>query len=286
MTALRFKPSAFTPPQANIVQPPWMKATQGTIPCQIAQSCILALPPITTDSVVHDNGCGDGNVTRSILSQRTAATYPSVIYATDIASELLSKLQEEVAHNTWPVVTTLASAQDLPFQDNVFTHSITNCVILRLDDEEAVQACKEAYRTLKKGGAAAVSAWAEVPHRKALAAAHAATRPKGAGDLVGGAVRWIDGRLLRRCMEKGGFECVRMLKAKSVWEVEDLDVWVRVMWSMLGRMESGWIESDHMRWNEAVKVFGKVIRNQEGVELLGNGRARMTGWCWIALAQK
>ena len=85
----------------------------------------------------------------------------------------------------------------------MFTHSITNCVILRLSDEEAVQACKEVYRTLKKGGAAAVSAWAEVPHRKALAAAHAATRPEGAGKLVGGA---------GRCMEEAGFEGVRMVK--------------------------------------------------------------------------
>jgi len=97
---------------------------------------------------------------------------------------------------------------------------------------------------LKKGGTAVVSAWAEVPHRKALAAAHAATRPEGAGQLFGGAVRWVDGNLLRRCMTEGGFEDVKMLKAKSVWDVEDLDVWANVMWSMLGRMENGWIESD------------------------------------------
>jgi SAM-dependent methyltransferase len=263
-----------------------MKATQGTIPGQIAQSCILVLPPITPESIIHDNGCGDGNVTRSILSDLPATKHPSVIHATDIASELLSKLQEQVARNTWPVVTTLAPAQDLAFQDNMFTHSITNCVILRLSDKEAIKACKEVYRTLKKGGTAAVSAWAEVPHRKALVAAHAATRPEGAGELVGGAGRWVDGRLLGTCMEEAGFEGVRMVKARSVWEVEDLDVWVSATWSILGRMESGWIESDEERWYEAVKVFGEVIRRQEGVELLGDGRARMTGWCWIAVAQK
>jgi hypothetical protein len=63
-----------------------------------------------------------------------------------------------------------------------------------------------------------VSAWAEVPHRKALAAAHSVTRPKGSGELVGGAVRWIDGKLLRSCMNEGGFKGVRMLKVKSVWD--------------------------------------------------------------------
>ena len=191
-----------------------------------------------------------------------------------------------MAHSTWPVVTTLAPAQDLPFQDNTFTHSITNCVILRLDNDEATQACKEVYRTLKREGTAAVSAWAEVPHRKALAAAHASARPEGVGQLVGGAVRWVDGSLLRKCMTQVGFEDVKMLKVKSVWDVEDLDVWANVMWSMLGRMENGWIESDEEKWNQAVKVFGEVVRKQEGVELLGNGRAGMTGWCWIAVAQK
>jgi ubiquinone/menaquinone biosynthesis C-methylase UbiE len=180
MTALNFKPSAFTPPQANIPQPTWMRATQPKIALQIAQACILALPPITPSSIVHDNGCGDGNVTRSILSSRTAATYPSLIHATDIASELLVKPQDDVHSHNWQVQTAIAPAQNLPFDDNMFTHSITNYVILRLSDEEGSEACKEIYRTLKKGGSAAVSAWAEVPHRKALAAAHAATRPQGA----------------------------------------------------------------------------------------------------------
>lgn len=286
MTALRFKPSAFTPEQANIPQPDWMKARQSTIPLQVAQACIRALPPITTDSVVHDNGCGDGNVTRSILSPRTQATVPSLIYATDIATELLTLLQEEVIKKGWPVRTSLAPAEDLPFQDNIFTHSITNCVILRLSDQEAVKACKEVYRTLVKGGSAAVSAWAEVPHRKALTAAHVATRRPEMGELVGGAARWVDGSLLRRCMEEGGFDEVNMLKVKSVWEVEDLDVWVEYMWSTLGRMESGWLKGDEERWDEAVKVFGEEIRTQEGVELVGNGKAKMTGWCWIAVARK
>jgi hypothetical protein len=121
----------------------------------------------------------------------------------------------------------------------MFTHSIMNCVILKLSDEEGVEACKETYRTLKKGGSAAVSAWAEVPHRKALAPAHAATRPEGAGELVGGAVRWVNGMLLRKCMEEGGFDGVKMLKVRSIWEVEHLDLWVRIMWSTLERVESG-----------------------------------------------
>ncbi len=57
------------------------------------------------------------------------------------------------------------------------------------------------------------------------------------------------------------------------------------MWSTLGRMEKGWMQSDEGNWDEAVRVFGEEIRRQDGVELLGGEKAR-TGWCWIALAEK
>ena len=48
-----------------------------------------------------------------------------------------------------------------------------------------------------------------------------------------------------------------------------MDLWVRVMWSILGRMNSGRIECDDERWDEAVRVFGE--KNQEV------GRCRIVG---------
>jgi hypothetical protein len=69
-----------------------MKASEGKV---IAEACIANLPPITPSSLIHDNGCGDGNVTRTILSC-LPAEYPSHIHATDIASELVEILENEV----------------------------------------------------------------------------------------------------------------------------------------------------------------------------------------------
>lgn len=48
---------------------------------------------------------------------------------------------------------------------------------------------------------------------------------------------------------------MRMPKAKSVWGVEDLDEWVVSRWSLFGRIEKGWIESDEGKWDEAVRAF-------------------------------
>jgi len=60
---------------------------------------------------------------------------------------------------------------------------------------------------------------------------------------------------LRKNIEGGGFKNVRMPKAKSVWGVEDLDEWVVSRWSLFGRIEKGWIESDEGKWDEAVRAF-------------------------------
>ena len=92
--------------------------------------------------------------------------------------------------------------------------------------------------------------------------------------------------MLRKSMESGGFENVKMEKVPAIVEVEDLNAWVLNMWSILGRMEAGWVDSDEKKWDEAVRAFGEEMSKQDGVEEMGNGRARLTGWCWVAIAQK
>jgi ubiquinone/menaquinone biosynthesis C-methylase UbiE len=176
MTALRFSTSTFTPFQAQVIQPAIVNKLAGTGPLQIAQACLSLSPPINSSSIVHDNGCGDGNVTRVIVSGREKNKYPSKIYATDIAGKFLELVTSEAREKGWPVETALMPAQKLDYPDNTFTHSIMNCVILRLSDSDAIKACSEMYRTLKPGGVGVVSGWADLPHRAALAAAHTATR--------------------------------------------------------------------------------------------------------------
>ncbi|KAM3069222.1 hypothetical protein ACMFMG_010738 [Clarireedia jacksonii] len=212
--------------------------------------------------------------------------YTWEIYATDIAQELVEVLEKDTQAHGWPVKTAIMPAQELTFAENTFTHSIMNCVILRLSDTDATKACSEMFRTLRPGGVAMVSGWADVPHRMPMLAAHNATREPNSEALVGGAIRWVDGTLLRSSMEKGGFKDVKMWKARSVSEIEDLGVWVEYMWSVLGRMQSGWVPNDEKHWGQALKVFGDSLKNEPGVELLENGKARLTSWCWIAMAEK
>jgi hypothetical protein len=104
---------------------------------------------------------------------------------------------------------------------------------------------------------------------------------------VGGASRWTDGNLLRQSMEAGGFKGkYTMRKAKSINDVDDLKAWIYSMWSLLGRMEHGWIPSDEENWDRAIQIFGNTLIAQKDVEVLRNGKARMTSWCWVAVGYK
>jgi ubiquinone/menaquinone biosynthesis C-methylase UbiE len=58
--------------------------------------------------------------------------------------------------------------QDLTFPDEMFTHSFTNFAIFSLPDNEAARAASHIYRTLKPGGTAAITTWAEAPQREIL----------------------------------------------------------------------------------------------------------------------
>ena len=76
-------------------------------------------------------------------------------------------------------------------------------------------------------------------------------------------------------------------RANVVIEVEDLSTWEEHTWSVLGRTESGWLESDEEYWDNAIEIFRETLRQQEGVEILENGRsARLTCWAWLAIAEK
>jgi hypothetical protein len=73
-------------------------------------------------------------------------------------------------------------------------------------------------------------------------------------------------------MESGGFKYVKMW---SVSEINDLDAW-----SVLDS------PSDEERLGRTLGLFDDSLRQQPGAEVLENGEAKLTSWCWIAIAEK
>lgn len=284
--------SHFVPRQVSKVATSSMRSMSGSVTAQLAEAAVAHLPPLTFESAIHDNGCGDGVAIRAMLSRvSNNMNMPQIIWATDVASAsaAVERLEKESKANQWPVSARLTSAEALDLPDNSISHSMTNSVFIRLKTDGATRASREIYRTLKPGGVAVISIFGHVPHRPALAAAHNATRPSTSPPLIGGAVDWEDGTLLRRVLQDGGFrkDQIRLEHASAINEVENLAVWEEQTWSVLGRPEAGWLESDEERWDEALKIFRETLRQQPEVDLVGGSpSARLTCRAWVAVVKK
>jgi ubiquinone/menaquinone biosynthesis C-methylase UbiE len=110
------------------------------------------LPPLPSDAVIHDNGCGTGAVTSAIL-----AAHPSLTtHCTDANAYMIESIK-------WPnVKAEVMRAQELTFPDSFFAYSLTTFVAANLDDGPF--AAGHLYRTLKPGGTAVVATWKSMPH--------------------------------------------------------------------------------------------------------------------------
>jgi ubiquinone/menaquinone biosynthesis C-methylase UbiE len=128
----------------------------------------LLQPPLTADSIIHDNACGPG-VVSFVIADRFAASEDSAshtiprIYGTDLAPGMLTAMDSEIQSRGggWAgrISTKLLDARDLrDFEDGKFTHSITNFGIMV--DEDGANIAAEIYRTLKPDcGVALVTTW-------------------------------------------------------------------------------------------------------------------------------
>jgi ubiquinone/menaquinone biosynthesis C-methylase UbiE len=131
-------------------------ATGGAVTAQFAEHNLTLIPTIPSGSIVHDNCCGAGTVSRLILSSHPSSDL--TIHATDIDQIFLDKLQEDVLKNSWPIQVSNQRAEKLSFPDNYFSHSITNIGIF-FTSSAGLDGAKEVYRTLKPGGTAVVNCW-------------------------------------------------------------------------------------------------------------------------------
>ena len=125
------------------------------VPRLIARHIITLVPPINRESVVHDNACGPAIVTSEMLSTVPSNITPLRIEATDISAPMIEAASDVIKSNDWGFVnTSVMDSQKLSFENDTFSHSITNLLI-----PSAPPAVSEIYRTLKPGGTAVYTVW-------------------------------------------------------------------------------------------------------------------------------
>lgn len=192
----------------------------------LAQHIITLADPITSGSVIHDNACGPGIVAQEIVGRDVLAQTPPdpnfslTIHCTDRSEAMIEITKEgyggcESANSMredFPGVNInfhVTPAERLPFPDNTFTHSFTNCGILHFDD--GLEGAREILRTLKSGATALVTSWKEL---KAFEVVREAQRACGHQEpLFRPPVdeKWFKAETLEKVLKDAGFQKVKVL---------------------------------------------------------------------------
>jgi ubiquinone/menaquinone biosynthesis C-methylase UbiE len=173
--------------------------------------------------------------------------------------------------------------ESLKFDDNYFTHSISNLGVF-FAKSGGLDATKEIYRTLKPGGIAIVNCWEHITWLAAFFSTNATTRPGVA--FPAPPVMWADGKQIKKVVLEAGFKEENMIVEKSeAWaKTTDLRSWAEKSWAFLGGL-GGWHEGDEEKWNEAVDSMVKVLMAQPGTKTVGD-EVWMKASQWIVIATK
>jgi ubiquinone/menaquinone biosynthesis C-methylase UbiE len=257
------------------------EATGGAVTAQFAAHNLSLLPPIPPGSVILDNACGAGTVSRIIVSSNVPSALK--IHATDIDQVFLDALQSDVQKNSWPIEVSNQKSENLSFADDYFTHSINNIGIF-FTSSAGLDGAKEIYRTLQPGGTSVVNCWEDVTWFPPFALVHQALRP--GKPYPAPPISWKDGQQIQKVMLEAGFsrDNMRVEKSEAWAKTTDLRDWAEKSWAYLGNI-GGWTETDGERWDEAVDLLMKHILEQEGTKKVGD-EVWMRASQWVVIAKK
>ena len=277
------------PPQAQELLSPIKKVstyetTGGLVTAQFAAHNLSLIPIIPAGSIIHDNACGSGTITRLILTSPSAPN-DLKIHATDIDPPFISALSNTVAEHNWPVSVSNQKSEALSFADNTFTHSLTNIAIF-FTSSAGLDGAKEIYRTLQPGGIAVVNCWAHVTWLFPVKTVHETIRP--GKPFPTPVVAWHDGQHIQKVMRDAGFKEEDMkIERSDAWAVvkrDGLREWAEKSWAYLGGI-AGWFDGDEETWDQAVDKLVDLLLVQPGTTFEGD-EVKMKASQWVVVARK
>ncbi|KAF2825834.1 S-adenosyl-L-methionine-dependent methyltransferase, partial [Ophiobolus disseminans] len=177
----------------------------GPVTAQFIAHNLTLIPSIPSGSVVHDNACGTGVVSRAILAPKPI---PDIkIHATDIDPAFLAAFQADATKHNWAIDISNQAQESLTFEDNYFTHSINNIGII-FAPRGGLDGATEIFRTLRPGGTAVVNCWQTITWLPAFLSTNKLTRP--GVTFPPPTVSWADGQQIQKIMLEAGFKAENM----------------------------------------------------------------------------
>jgi ubiquinone/menaquinone biosynthesis C-methylase UbiE len=256
--------------------------TGAPVTSQFAAHNLTLIPSIPSGSIIHDNACGSGTVSRLILDSSPPSSLQ--IHATDIDQVFLDNLSADTASHSWPISVSNQKCESLSFPDNFFTHSICNIGIF-FTTQGGLDGATEIYRTLQPGGTAIVNCWQHITWLPPFMRTVAATRP--GLSMPPPTVSWADGTQLQKVMREAGFSAEKMrVETSEAWvKTSDIRGWAEKAWAFLGAQGGGWKEGDEGKWEVALDTMVESMLAQEGTKRVGE-EVWMKASQWVVVATK
>ncbi|KAF3044006.1 hypothetical protein E8E12_005857 [Didymella heteroderae] len=265
----------------------------------LARHIVTLAGPIISGSVIHDNACGPGIVAQEIVGRDVLAQSPPdpnfnlTIHCTDRSEAMIEITKEgyggcESANSmrdSFPNVSVnfhVTPAERLPFPDNTFTHSFTNCGILHFDD--GLTGAREILRTLKPGATAVTTSWKElgpfdVVREAQRACGHAEPLFRPPVDE-----KWFKAETLENVLRDAGFQNVKVLtKTVHVAGTDVKDVCGHIL-MLMSRYREKWNGEQQAAFEKQLEIAAeKVAVSIERPSAEGRGVEKLMGIPMVAL---
>jgi ubiquinone/menaquinone biosynthesis C-methylase UbiE len=274
-------PSNLTFEKFNMAAVKYEALTAGSTR-ELARHMIAISPSIDSDSVILDNACGTGVVAQEILLSRFAmSAAPPKITCVDAAPAMVDMARDIchgiisscTSHSSTNITCDTMPGETLNLPDAHFTHSFTNQGILFFSD--ASKGAHEIYRTLKPGGTAVVTSWADMGHVRVVQEAQKAYKPDAKLMRFPIPDEWFQASHLQKTMQDAGFADVQVHEHTVWYATRTVQELLELLYGMFKNFPVGWTESEEEEFKGYLKEG--IERNVEKVTrgVIGDLEGRM-----------
>ncbi|KAK0105986.1 hypothetical protein ONS95_004493 [Cadophora gregata] len=255
---------------------------------ELARYIVQLSPEVAPESTILDNACGPAIVSEEILRTIPRDAGQPAIYAVDAAPamiELARSKPDLTVHESVRLET--MHSENLSFSTDTFTHSYTNLGILFFTD--GVQGAREIYRTLKPGGTAIVTTWADLGYLPIVRKAQAAIRPDEPPYAVSISESWFSGDHLERVLRDGGFTRIDILEKKVHMCAPSLTGVINILYKAFYSVCEDWSGEEQVRFKSQLLHFAqptaRTLHRREGASS-GGEQVGIPMTAIVAIARK
>lgn len=252
--------NGFVPKQVIKYEASDLQELQGNVSQTVIKASLGFLGPILEGGMVHDNACGAGAVTETIMTSVGNVPKDLHIDATDINENFVKGTEALAQQHGWPVTAVVMDMYNLTFPNNHFDQSYTSFALHCSSD--GAKAVANIYRTLKPGGKMFAATWVDMPHADAVKKAHWTTR--GDDGPMPSLLPREDYTVeqLKGALKQGGFHQSKtdIHYVDAHITIQDIKRWSQLAWSFLGPLPHGWNEDDEEKWDQALGTLEREIQ--------------------------